>query len=70
MQKNKRTGKMGKNKKLRKSIESFEERIKEHERKIEEYEGEEDSPIIDYWEKEIKNFKNEKKEREGKLEKK
>ncbi len=58
---------MGKNKKLKKSIESFEERIKEHERKIEEFEGEEDSPIINYWEKEIKQFKKEKEERERKL---
>ncbi|MEK6823431.1 MAG: hypothetical protein AABY06_00190 [Nanoarchaeota archaeon] len=43
---------MGKNKKLKKSIESFEKRIKEHEEKIKEFEGKEDSPLINYWEKE------------------
>lgn len=58
---------MGKNKKLRKSIESFEQRIKEHENKIEEYEGKEDSPLINYWEKEIKNFKEKREEQKRKL---
>ncbi len=58
---------MGKNKKLKKSIESFEKRIKEHEEKIREYEGEEDSPLINYWEKEIKNFKKKKEEQKRKL---
>ena len=57
---------MGKNKKLRKSIESFEKRIKEHENKIEEYSGE-NNFLINYWEKEIKNFKKKKGERERKL---
>lgn len=61
---------MGKNKKLKKSIESFEKIIKEHEEKIREYEGEEDSPLINYWEKEIKNFKKKKEERERELGKK
>lgn len=58
---------MGKNKKLKKSIESFEQRIKEHEEKIMKYKGDENSPIINYWEKEIKNFKKKKEERERKI---
>lgn len=57
---------MGKNKKLKKSIESFEERIREHKRKIEEDDGKNDF-LTNYWEKEIKNFKKKKKEQERKL---
>ena len=59
---------MGKNKKLRKSIESFDKKIKEHEEKIEEYSGE-NNFLINYWEKEIKNFKKSKEEKEKKLKK-
>ena len=59
---------MGENKKLKKSIESFEKRISEHEDKIEEYENKE-SPLVNYWEKEIKCFKKKKEEQEKKLKK-
>lgn len=59
---------MGKNKKLRKSIESFEKRIKEHEEKIEGFESA-DSFLKDYWEKEIVHFRKLKQEKEQKLRK-
>ena len=59
---------MGKNKKLRKSIESFEERIKEHEKKIKEH-IDENNFLMEYWEKEIKHFKRKKEEQERKLNK-
>ena len=42
-------------KKLKKSIESFEERIKEHKEKIKTYSGEKNF-LIEYWEKEINGF--------------
>ncbi len=42
--------------------------IEEHEDKIEQYEGK-DYILRDYWEKEIKSFKNKKEEQERKLKK-
>lgn len=57
---------MGKNKKLKKSIKSFEKRIEEHEEKIERYEGK-DYFLIKYWEKEIGRFENFKDKKEKKL---
>ena len=42
--------------------------LKEHEDKIEEYENKE-SPLINYWEKEIKGFKKKKDEQERKFKK-
>lgn len=47
---------MGKKKKLGRAIKSFEERIKEHEKKISEYPGKKDY-LKEYWEGEIKNYK-------------
>ncbi|MBI2629718.1 hypothetical protein HYW76_01325 [Candidatus Pacearchaeota archaeon] len=60
---------MGKKKKILKSIDSFEERIKEHEKKIEDYEqaGGKDYSLIEYWEKEIETFKKFKKDKEDKI---
>jgi hypothetical protein len=57
---------MVKKKKIKKSIESYGERIREHEDKIKNYSGEEDY-LIGYWEKEIEEFKKKKKEKEEKL---
>ena len=50
---------MGKKKKIEKSIESFEKRIKEHEKKIEGYKNTDGKnyALIEYWEKEIEKFK-------------
>ena len=60
---------MGKSKKIKKSIESFEERIKEHENKIKEYRDKDgrDETLIGYWQEEIERFKRFKKEKEEKL---
>ena len=46
---------MGWKKKVKKSIGSFEERIKEHEKKIEKYKESDgkNQELIDYWEEEI-----------------
>lgn len=60
---------MGKKKKIMKSIESFEKRIKEHEAKIKEYEesGGKDETLIGYWQEEIERFRKFKKEKEEKI---
>lgn len=60
---------MGWKKKVKKSIESFEQRVKEHEKKKEEYikSGGKDYSLVGYWEKEIEKFKRFKKEEEDKL---
>lgn len=60
---------MGKKKKIKKSIESFDKVIKEHEEKIKEYTGK-NYALIDYWKKEIAQFKKFKEDQEGKLKKK
>ncbi len=57
---------MGKNKKIKKAIKSFEEQIKKHEKKISEYGGKKDH-LKEYWKKEIKDFERQKKKREKEL---
>jgi len=57
---------MANKKKIRKSIESYDEKIKEHEEKINHHQDKEDY-IIKYWEKEIDEFKRKKQEKEKKL---
>ncbi len=46
---------MGKNKRIKKRIEGLKRAKKEHQKKIEEYEGE-DEYLVSYWEKEIENI--------------
>ena len=60
---------MGRKKKIKKSIESFQKRIEEHEKKKEDYanSGGKDYALLDYWEKEIERLKKFKKEEEDKL---
>lgn len=62
---------MGKRKKVRKSIESYQKRIEEHEKKIKGYKegGGRDYALVGYWEKEKEGFEKKKKEEEEKLEK-
>ena len=59
---------MGIKKKIRKSIEIFDKRIKEHEEKIETYKqsGGVNYALLDYWEKEIETFKKIKEDEEKK----
>ncbi len=57
---------MANKKKIRKSIESYDEKIKEHEEKINNHQDKEDY-VIKYWEKEIDEFKRKKQEKEKKL---
>lgn len=60
---------MGKKKKIIKSIESFEKRIKEHEEKIGDYKkiNGKDYSLIEYWEDEIERLRKQKAEEEEKL---
>ena len=60
---------MGWKKKIKKRIESFQERIEEHEKKKEEYikSGGKDYKLVEYWEDEIERLKRFKKEKEDKL---
>ena len=61
---------MGKSKKrIKKSIESYEKLIKEHEEKKKLYKGPQDY-LKDYWEKQIKTFGKEMEKEKKKLEKK
>jgi len=53
---------MVKKKKLIKAIKSFEERIKEHQRKILEYQGKKDY-LEGYWKGEIERFEKRKEKR-------
>ena len=53
-------------KKRRKKIESLKKQKQKHLEKIKDYEGK-DYALIDYWEKEIKNFDEEIREEERKL---
>ncbi len=55
-------------KRIEKSIESYDERIKEHQEKIENYGGPNDY-VVKYWEKEIEKLKREKEKDEKKLKK-
>lgn len=57
---------MGRKKKLRKSIASFEDRIEEHEKKIELF-GSENYAVKAYWETENERFRREIKKRRKKL---
>lgn len=57
---------MGNKKKIKKAIESYEKRIREHEEKIRDYSGEENY-VIGYWEKEIEEFKRKKLKKESQL---
>jgi len=60
---------MGWKKKVKKSIESFQKRIEEHEKKKEDYiksEGK-DYSLVGYWEEEIERLKKFKKSEEDKL---
>ncbi|MEK6800551.1 MAG: hypothetical protein AABY05_01330 [Nanoarchaeota archaeon] len=59
---------MASKRKIEKSIESFEKRTAEHKEKIKEYEGPKDY-LIDYWEKEIREFERKKTEKERKISK-
>jgi chromosome segregation ATPase len=58
-----------KKRKIKKSIESFEKRILEHENKIKEYKEKDgrNETLIGYWQDEIEKFKKFKKEKEEKL---
>ena len=60
---------MGWKKKVKKSVKTFEKRIKEHENKVEKYkkEGGKNQELIDYWEEEIERFKKFKEEEGEKL---
>ncbi len=62
---------MGKKKKIEKSIDSFEKRIKEHEKKIEDYRNTDGKnyTLIEYWEKEIEKFKKLKEKEQEEIEK-
>jgi hypothetical protein len=60
---------MGRNKKLKKAIKSFEKQIAKHEEKIKSYDGLKDT-LIPYWEGEIERMENEKAGREKKLRRK
>ncbi len=55
-------------KKIKKSIESLDKQIKEHEEKIEDYNGK-DYTLPEYWEKEIEVRKKQKAEKMKKLKK-
>ena len=59
---------MASKKKIKKSIESLDQQIREHEKKIEDYNGK-DYILIPYWKKEIKIRKTQKAEKEKKLRK-
>lgn len=59
---------MGKKKKIKGAIESFEKQIKEHEKKILEYGGKKNY-LKDYWRKEITAYKKKKEKLEKKLRK-
>ena len=61
--------KNGREKKIKKSIESFEKRIVEHKKKIEDYKksDRQNYALLDYWEKEIEKFKKLKEEGKDKL---
>jgi len=63
---------MGKKKKIKKSIESIEKRIKEHKEKIGKYEKEsgKDYALKEYWKREIEDFEEKKEEQIKKLKKK
>lgn len=60
---------MGKKKKIKKSMESFEKQKKKHEEKIRAYieSGGKNPKLIDYWKGEIEIFESKKKEQEEKL---
>ena len=53
-------------KKIKKSIESLDKQIREHEQKIRDYNGE-DYTLVPYWKKEIEVRKKQKTEKEKKL---
>jgi hypothetical protein len=57
---------MGKNKKIEKSIASFEKQKEEHIKKIEFYKGK-NSTLIPYWEKEIEEIEEKIKKQKEKL---
>lgn len=57
---------MANKKRIKKGIESLEERKREHEEKIENYSGDKDY-LVDYWRKEIKGFDERINERKRKL---
>ena len=51
---------------MKKSIESFNELIQEHQKKIDDYEGPKDY-LVSYWEKQIKTFEKNKEKEKDKL---
>ena len=59
---------MASKKKIEKSIESYQKRIEEHLQKVKKYSGKNEF-LIDYWNKEIKEFQRKKKEKKNKLNK-
>lgn len=59
---------MADRKKIKKSIESLDKQIKEHKEKVRSYEGV-NYALLDYWEKEIEVFQEQKEKKEEKLKK-
>ena len=59
---------MGKKRKIKKGIESYDEQIEKHKQKIAEYTGT-NYALIDYWKKEIERYENEKTKEKRKIEK-
>ena len=59
---------MGRNKQLKKMIEGLQKAKEEHLKKIKEYDGDKDY-IIEYWEREIENIDNQKRDSERKMKK-
>ena len=57
---------MKSNKKIRKSIESFDKLIKEHKKKIDKF-GDGKPWLKDYWKKQIEEFEHQKEKEEKKL---
>jgi hypothetical protein len=59
---------MGKNRKIKKAIQSLQRRIDEHKQKIAEYQGKNEF-VMKYWEKEIETYEKQKTEKEKRLKK-